>query len=782
MKKQILIKIFSGIMVSTLCLEGVSVQRLPFVFAESTIQTDAAELMNELAKAKQIDTSNSTDESAAFLQAVISLIEEESGSNPQQLPVDKYTVLLKAAENALVPKKTEGIIYDGTYQIEGVLRHASSDQDSMGNAAIVKPMELIVEGEEAFLRMEFVPLTTNLGTTKFTGYLSSFTYFPGWTGGESGYALPSNQTPVEVEVESYYEDTYDIYNHPENGKDSNVKGKLYPHYVILPVDLKNSELWVQVYVPVMEAISTGSGKQYAKLQLDWNTLQQTKGADTEKTVLTKAGITAKEQLEKLEQSQEASASQLTLLQAAVAAVEAAKEDVNITQEQINAVVKAVQSASGLFQTETSIEEEKNTIEKSGLHTMLLAATSIVGRDGYTSTTIKALKKAIQTAEAVYMDGAATQEEVNQQTSALAAAIINLELKKSGSSSQIVVTTAPAVTATASPTPTVTEGATLDIRNLKDGTYTMNGTMVKIDKAEASMANEAINHTIKLTVKKGKYTVTLNFAGLSINAQQGYLGKLSYFKEGYTLDQYGAPSGKTGKVTVNTYQTQADGSRVKDNFGTDYPKQVTFPLIKEALEDGYVPLQVFVPIMESISQGTGTQPVYLKLDLKSLQAVTKGEDVFNQNAATPTPTLSVTATPAVTGSLWNSLSTLPSSKRVTASPTPKAGNITGSGKSISGQTKKANSTIQNDKTSTWSNAAQGTVKINEDTASLQAEAAQQTETNLQTQSAVEEQESQEEKTKKAKNAIPSVMSLLVVAAGIFYKCKSLNVFSCGRKKR
>lgn len=772
MKKQILIKVFSGIMISTLFLEGVSVQRLPFVFAENTAQSDTAELMNELAKAKQIDTSNSSKESAAFLQAVISLIEEESGSNSNWFPVDQYMTLLRAAENALVPNKAEGVIYDGTYQIEGVLRHASSSQDSMGNAAIVKPMQLIVEGGEAILRLEFVPLTTNLGTTKFTGYLSSLTYFPGWTGGESGYALPTNQTPVEVEVESYYEDTYDIYNHPENGKDSNVKGKLYPHYVTLPIDLENSELWVQVYVPVMEAISTGSGKQYAKLQLAWQTLQQISGADTEKTVLSKAGATAKEQLEKLEQSQDASVGQLTLLQAAVAVVEAAKEDMNITQEQINAVVKAVQSANALFVTDSSGEEEKNTIEKSGLHTMLLAATSIVGRDGYTSTSIKALKKAIQTAEAIYMDATATQEEINQQTSALAAAIINLEPKNTNSSSQIVVTATPAVTATAAPTGT--EDTPLDIYNLKDGTYTMNGSMVKIDKAEASMANEAINHTIKLTVKKGKYTVTLNFSGLSINAQQGYLGKLSYFKEGYTLDQYGAPSGKTGKVTINTYQTEADGSRVKDNLGTDYPKQVTFPLIKEALEDGYVPLQVFVPIMESISKGSGTQPVYLKLDLNSLQAVNKDEDVFNENSVTPTPTLSVTPTPAVTGSLLTGLSTLPSSKQVTASPTQKAGNITTSGKSITSQTKQANSTTQNNQAGTTANTVQETGEINQNTISSQAE--QQTDTNLPTESAAEE-----EKTKKSKNALPSAMSLLVVAAGIFYKCKSLNVFSSRRKK-
>ena len=52
--------------------------------------------------------------------------------------------------------------------------------------------------------------------------------------------------------------------------------------------------------------------------------------------------------------------------------------------------------------------------------------------------------------------------------------------------------------------------------------------------------------------------------------------------------------------------------------------MTFELIPEALEDGFVPLQVFVPIMESIADGTGTQAVYLKLDWSSLK-LTEADD-------------------------------------------------------------------------------------------------------------------------------------------------------------
>lgn len=120
-----------------------------------------------------------------------------------------------------------------------------------------------------------------------------------------------------------------------------------------------------------------------------------------------------------------------------------------------------------------------------------------------------------------------------------------------------------------------------MKNLADGVYSVTGSMVKIDKTSASMSNEAINHTIKLTVKKGKYSITMDFKGLTINGQLGYLGTLKYFKTGYKLDKYGAPSGSLGNVTVDSYQKYTNGKLVTDNFGTNYPDVVTFPLIDEA---------------------------------------------------------------------------------------------------------------------------------------------------------------------------------------------------------
>src|SRR5699024_7284530 len=152
-------------------------------------------------------------------------------------------------------------------------------------------------------------------------------------------------------------------------------------------------------------------------------------------------------------------------------------------------------------------------------------------------------------------------------------------------------------------------------------------MVKVDKVTPSMSDRAINHTIKLTVKDGRYYLTLDFKGLAIGNSYGYLNQLRYFLSGYTTDQYGNPEGALADGTVEAYQTNEDGTRVSDAYGTDYPDLVTFEMIPETLEDGYVPLQVFVPVMESIAAGTGTQAVYLSLDWSSIRKTTAEDPGF-----------------------------------------------------------------------------------------------------------------------------------------------------------
>lgn len=122
---------------------------------------------------------------------------------------------------------------------------------------------------------------------------------------------------------------------------------------------------------------------------------------------------------------------------------------------------------------------------------------------------------------------------------------------------------------------------LNIKKLEDGVYSISGKMLKTDKKTESMANEAINHKIKLTVKNGKYDIILDFKGLNISSSYGYLSKIKYFTNTYKIDQYKVPTGSLKNVTVDSYQKDTKGKKVRDSYGSDYPDQVTFPLISKA---------------------------------------------------------------------------------------------------------------------------------------------------------------------------------------------------------
>ena len=282
---------------------------------------------------------------------------------------------------------------------------------------------------------------------------------------------------------------------------------------------------------------------------------------------------------------------LAVLNAAITTAESVMNNAKATESDVNSAKVALNSALNALIS-------KETVDKTELQEVIAEAESYLSKtDVYTESSLSSLKSAIEKAQDVYDNASASQDMVDKQVSNLQSAISELvELSNED----------------------------LDKDSLADGIYSIYGEMVKTDKSTESMSNNAINHTVKLTVKDGKYYITMNFNGLQYAGQYGYLKDLQYFLTGYTTNQYGVPQGDLADVTSDSYQTDSDGNRISDSFGTDYPDYVTFELIPEALEDGFVPLQVFVPIMESIADGTGTQAVYLKLDWSSLK-LTEADD-------------------------------------------------------------------------------------------------------------------------------------------------------------
>ncbi len=599
----------------------------------------------------------------------------------------------RKADRCYAAEVQEGTLADGTYSISGVLRHATQDQDSMGNTAIAKPLTLKVADGQCSLILDLVPLTIRLGKKDFNGYLAELLYFPQIEG-----SLPSeNDMAVGADILSQYDGVYDSYNDPENGLDENVKGMIYPKQIAIPVNAGETQIWTQVYVPVMEAVSAGSGEQYAKLQLDWNTLK-------------------------------------LLSQPTEPSTEAPSTEEPSTDQPSTDQPSTDQPSTDPSTSTNGGQNQKP--DKSGLHTLLLSATSLSGRESvYTKDSLDALKKAIAAAQNVYDNENATKLQITKQQNALSQAIINLEQKKQTSS---------------------TEKSTqeeLDIKTLSDGVYYLSGKMLKTDKQSVSMANEALDHTVKLTVKKKKYTLTLNFSGLTINGQKGYLGWLKYYKTGYKTDAYGAPSGSMQAVTVTKKQNNAD-----------YPKEISFSMIEEAKEDGYVPLQVFVPVMDAISAGSGTQNVYLKLDLEGItqdKKSVKKESESNQTDGS--------SSKKNTGSTTAG-STSAGSKAVAKNGGSSLGNqgLSGSGTASKGNT--ARSEVQTGEKKTFSEKGKNTESAR---LSNPVEASKVPETESTSGTNTEDIPKSEKSGhgNPVAAALPSLGAILVAGTGVLYKMRS-----------
>ena len=288
---------------------------------------------------------------------------------------------------------------------------------------------------------------------------------------------------------------------------------------------------------------------------------------------------------------------------------------------LNGVVSGVDFDNGRFNSLSTITLYWDTLtlcdaapDKSALQSICDTAGALKA-SAYTAESYAAMNEAFTAAKTVLFSTSATEDEIKTATDNLTAAVNAL------------------VSAS-------------NIAGLEDGIYAVTGKMVKIDLSTASMSDNAIDHTIMLNVKDGRATVTMNFHGMSIGSIFGYLGSLNYYKEGYTKDGYGNPSGELGAATVNSVQKYTDGVTVSDTLAVSYPDIVSFPLIAEAEGDGVVPLQVMIPIMESISAGNGTQDVYLTLDYSTLEKTTAQDARFSdEDVVLDNPNPSNTDTPS-----------------------------------------------------------------------------------------------------------------------------------------
>jgi cyclophilin family peptidyl-prolyl cis-trans isomerase len=221
-----------------------------------------------------------------------------------------------------------------------------------------------------------------------------------------GYVDHWDKTPATVY--SIYDGVTDDYGPAQ--------GTWYPHELGIPVTIgTDSEIIVEVFVPVMDAIASGSGTQLARLRIDWSGVEtvDTNYADTDALGTAIRAIPAN-----FGTYTDESYAALTASATAGTYLIDSNDTLTVTNAIVNARTAAISAA------QTALIDLSSTIDRTVL-TALYNKAAELAPGAYTTTSYNALHTAIGNAYAVLADTASTQEDVDAQIPLLQAAIDGL---------------------------------------------------------------------------------------------------------------------------------------------------------------------------------------------------------------------------------------------------------------------------------------------------------------------------------------------------------------------
>ena len=199
-----------------------------------------------------------------------------------------------------------------------------------------------------------------------------------------------------------------------------------------------------------------------------------------------------------------------------------------------------------------------------------------------------------------------------------------------------------VAATANNTQSDVETKTVpqDVKNLPDGIYDIKSVGEKKNvealnfsqEGRESMAAAGLDtKKTKLVVKNGKYSVNVSFKPITFGGLTGYLGDLKYYdgdKTHANRSEIKDSDFKDTTIIENYSENEKDAfiGVYKKKFPgrTVYPKTLSYNIDKNKIDVNNkleTFTQVFVPVMENIFAGSGTQRMILKYDLSSLTTKT-----------------------------------------------------------------------------------------------------------------------------------------------------------------
>ena len=198
----------------------------------------------------------------------------------------------------------------------------------------------------------------------------------------------------------------------------------------------------------------------------------------------------------------------------------------------------------------------------------------------------------------------------------------------------------AATATDNQSDVETKTVPQDVKNLPDGTYDIKSVGEKKNvkaltfsqEGRESMATvELDTEKAKLVVKNWQYSVNISFKPITFGGLTGYLGDLKYY-DGYKThanrSEIKDSNFKDTTIIENYSKNEKDAFSdvYKKKFPgrTVYPKTLSYNVDKNKIDVNNkleTFTQVFVPVMENIFAGGGTQRMILKYDLSSLATKT-----------------------------------------------------------------------------------------------------------------------------------------------------------------
>lgn len=270
------------------------------------------------------------------------------------------------------------------------------------------------------------------------------------------------------------------------------------------------------------------------------------------------------------------------------------------------------------------------VEKSALKLAIEGAEKLTAAS-YTPATWEPFAKALQEAKNVYADKTTTNDEVNRVLNALQDAEKNL------------------VKAEASEPETPTPPAELDVKNLPEGRYKVDLTVFhsKDDGVKTSMADGAVKKPAAIVVENGRYYLELEMTSLKqiLGNQpfEGYLGELKYGPSLYgpwTPAEVISTHEKRDQffeTFVEYYKRTHPNASEEEIASLAYPKVLRYPIEKPTGETQKTYAQVFVPVMESLGAGNGTQECIPTINWRTFGALNQpATPLPDPNSGQPLP--------------------------------------------------------------------------------------------------------------------------------------------------